>query len=59
MIGGGGRLMVSAVCGKTCIFFIQDKILFGERDPPSRLFGGGGGGCPLPPPPLPAPMMEC
>ena len=27
--GGGARLMVSAVCGKTSIFFIQDKILLG------------------------------
>ena len=36
--------MVSAVCGETCLFFIQDKILL-----------GGGGGRP-PAPPLPAPM---
>ena len=40
IIGGGARLMVSAVCGKTCIFFIQDKLLGGGAIPPSRLLEG-------------------
>ena len=43
--------MVSAVYGKTFIFFIQDKILLGGM-PPSRLLGGGR-------PPPPAPMASC
>ena len=33
LLEGGARLMVSAACGKTCIFFIQDKILLGGRRP--------------------------
>ena len=52
--GGGARLMVSAVCRKTCIFFIQDKILLGGM-PPIRIIGGQLPPPLPPPPPLPAP----
>ena len=52
IIGGGGRIVVSAVRGKTCIFFIQeDKILLGGYAPHPDYWG-----VVAPLPLLPAPM---
>ena len=48
--------MVSTVCGKTCIFFIQDHIIISlGAMPPSILLVG----LDPPPPPLSAPMFFC
>ena len=48
--------MVSAVCGKTCIFFHSRSDIIGGGGDPDRLLGGGRP--PPSPPPAPMPMVR-